>query len=141
MEGISLWNKKRWGFLDAISFGELTVGRGIEGFIGDAFAVEKQFRCLAVRAGWGGEEEELGDFWSFGFLNMLAGAMIAFFAYWMLVIGINVGLPHLEFLNFTGIPVLDWTIITGDTGIEIGDLSAMWGFPLLATERTGLGGK
>lgn len=139
MEGISLWNKKRWGFLDAISFGELAVGRGIKGFIGDAFAVEKQLRGLAVRAGWGGEEEELGDFWSFGFLRMFAGAVVTFFAYWMLVIGINVGLPHLEFLDFTGIPVLDWTIITGDTGIDFGFLSAMWALPLLANEIPVLG--
>jgi hypothetical protein len=61
-----------------------------------------------------------------------AFAMLLVFSFDELLTLDVIGSAVFEFLAFSIIPVLDWTIVTGDTGIDFSFFAADWALPLFA---------
>ena len=129
--GIAFRNKEGRGLLNAVGLGEFPVADGVDLPIGDAFAVKKHLGGLAVGTGRGGEEHELGDLRRLFLLRLAAAfATVANGDFGMLIVLVDVGFPHLEFLHLTRVPVLHGAIVAGYTGIDLGFLAAVGAFPL-----------
>jgi hypothetical protein len=57
---------------------------------------------------------------------MLVALASAVVSVWTAVLVWNVGLTILVFLGFAIVPVLNWTVVTGDTGPDFGFFSTDW---------------